>query len=47
MDTLVFAGHPCGGAIVKLDTMENVEDSLVETNGEPQRRTNDSRRQIA
>jgi len=47
MDTLVFAGHPGGAAIVKLDTMENVEDSLVETNGEPQRRTNDSRRQIA
>jgi hypothetical protein len=42
LDTLVFAGHPGGAAIATPDAMENVEDSLVETNGEPQRRSNES-----
>ena len=42
LDTLVFAGHPGGAAIAIPDAMENVEDSLVETNGEPQRRSNES-----
>lgn len=42
LDTLVFAGHPSRAAIVTPNAMETVEDSLAETNGEPQRRTNDS-----
>jgi hypothetical protein len=42
LDTLVFAGHPGGAAVAPPDAMENVEDLLVETNAEPQRRTSDS-----